>query len=339
MTSPVTFGLVGCGRVAPTHMGAIRALGKQGHLTAYCDTDPQVLSSFEGRTKARGYDRLDDLLQKADVDVVAVCTPSGLHADHAIQIAEAGKHVVVEKPMDVSLGAVDRMIAACQDHKVKLYPVFQNRFNPTLQLVKAALDKGRFGRLLAVNSTVIWKRTQRYYDQAAWRGTRAMDGGAFFNQGIHFVDAMRFLGGEVTEVQSMLGRQARDLECEDTGSALFRFENGAMGNIFVTMTGTQTAEGSITLIGETGMVKIGGEAMNHVDLWEFNEPDPDQDDLVEGTQVEIDSVYGSGHKAVYQHIVHDLTGVGSYPITAQDAAQSVRLLHAIQHAELHTLTG
>lgn len=325
MTTPVRFGILGCGRVAPTHVAAIRALGDQGTLTAVCDSNPEVRAAFMAKTQAPGFSSLEEMLE-SDVDVVSICTPSGDHGDQGVQIAEAGKHVLVEKPMDVSLEAVDRMIEACKANGVKLFPIFQNRFNPAIQLVKEAIDKGRFGKILAVNSTVIWKRTQAYYDLAPWRGTKALDGGAFFNQGIHFVDAMRYLGGEVVEVKSMLGTLARDMECEDTGSALFRFENGALGNIFVTMVGISTMEGSITVIGEHGQVKVGGGAMNRIDVWEFQAADPEQDDKVEGSRVEIDSVYGSGHEAVYLRVVDDLNRVAEYPITPQHAKGSVEMV-------------
>lgn len=323
---PVRFGILGYGRVAPTHVQAIRSAGDAAELVAVCDSCPEALAEFEPDASVQTFTDLEEMLALPELDVVSICTPSGLHADHAVAVAEAGKHVVVEKPLDVTLVAVERMKAACSRAGVNLYPVFQNRFNPTVQLVKEALDAGRFGRILAVNSTVIWKRTQEYYDLAPWRGTRAMDGGAFLNQGIHFLDIMRVLGGEVVRVESMPGRQAREIECEDTGAMLLQFENGALGTLFVTMAGTSDQEGSITLIGERGTVKIGGLAMDALDLWEFQEPHPEQDERAASPQTAIHSVYGNGHQAVYHHILRDLQNGEPFPLTVEDAQRSLDLI-------------
>lgn len=326
MTAPLRFGLLGCGRVAGTHRDAIASLGQSAELVAVCDVNPEALARFNSSSTVAAFGALADMLSDADLDVLSVCTPSGLHADHAVLAAEAGVHVLVEKPRDVTLEAVERMKAACRKAGVHLFPVFQNRFNPTIQLLKEAIDTGRFGKLVAVNSTVIWSRRQSYYDLGNWRGTRAMDGGAFMNQGIHFIDAMRYLGGEVKDVQFQLVRRVRNIECEDTGSALFTFENGSLGNIFVTMAGTSDQEGSLTVLGETGMVKVGGVAMNEIETWEFDKAHPEQDQKALNPQVSINSVYGNGHQAVYHRVAEHLQGGNAYPITVEDAQKSLELV-------------
>jgi len=322
--SPVRFGLVGCGRVAPTHFDAIEALGDTGKLVAVCDSDPTALADAVSRTGAEGYGKLEDMLARKDIDVVSVCTPSGLHAEHGIAAARAGKHVLVEKPIDVTLEKARALVDACEKAGVRLFPVFQNRLNTTVQLLKQAIDAGRFGKIYAINSTVIWKREQDYYDTAAWRGTRAMDGGAFMNQGIHFVDAMRYLGGEIVEVKSMLGTLARDIECEDTGSALFRFENGALGNIFVTMLGPSDQEGSLTVIGKNGTVRLGGPCMNTIDQWDFQEPDPAMDANAHDADYHTNSVYGVGHRAFYRQLADAATN-RAMP-DGEDGLSTLRLL-------------
>lgn len=306
-SQPLRFALVGCGRVAPTHFGAIREMEPAARLVAVCDHDPAALQKGVAATGADGHASLEDMLAREDIDVVSVCTPSGLHAAHGIAAAKAGKHVLVEKPTDVTMAAARRLVDACVAAGVHLFPVYQNRHNTTLRLLKAAIEKGRFGKLFAINGSVIWRRTQEYYDSAAWRGTRAMDGGALMNQGIHFLDAMRFVGGEIVEIHSMLETLSRQIECEDTGSVLLRFENGALGNLFVTMLGHKKEEGSLTVLGEKGHVKIGGGAMNTIEIWDFDEPDPGQDALAKDADYHTASVYGNGHKAMYRLVLETLT--------------------------------
>ena len=329
ISTPIRFALIGYGRVAPTHTDAIGELREDGRLVAVCDLNPEALAKGISGTQAKGYTDLGDMLTDPNIDVVSICTPSGLHAEHGKQAARAGKHVLVEKPMDVSLDAAQSLIDCCKENGVELFCVFQNRLNTTLQLVKSAIDAGRFGKIYAINSTVIWKRTQDYYDSADWRGTQAMDGGAFLNQGIHFVDAMRFLCGEVTEVKSMLGTLARDIESEDTGSALFRFENGTLGNIFVTMLGQKDQEGSITLLGEKGTVRIGGTALNQIEQWNFQEPNEEQDALAQNADYHTQSLYGFGHRIYYRHVTDYLKGHGPKPTSGPDGIQSLGVIRQI----------
>lgn len=313
LPAPLRIGLVGYGRVAPTHVEAIRAMETKGTLVAVCDCDAEALHRAIGETGARGTRDLGDFLQDTEIDVVSICTPSGLHAEQAIAAVNAGKHVIVEKPVDVCLEKARALVHAAEAAGVGVFSIFQNRLNPTMQLLKSAVDKGRFGRLLAINSSMIWKREQDYYDSAAWRGTRTMDGGAFMNQGIHFVDAMRFIGGDIVAVESMTGTLARGIECEDTGSALFRFANSALGNIFCTTAGFQDTEGSLTVIGERGQVKIGGMALNTIEQWDFDTPDDAQDTLAANADTFTASVYGNGHKRFYADVAESLCGSGILP--------------------------
>jgi UDP-N-acetyl-2-amino-2-deoxyglucuronate dehydrogenase len=332
-TTPLRFALVGCGRVAPTHFEAIQALGDKGRLIAVCDANPTALQNTVERTGAEGYSDLASMLAREDIDVVSICTPSGLHAQHGISVAKAGKHVLVEKPIDVTLEAAQALVDTCNANGVHLFPVFQNRLNSTIQLVKEAIDKGRFGKIYALNSTVIWKRTQDYYDADAWRGTRAMDGGAFMNQGIHFVDAMCYLCGDVSEVKSMLGTLARDMECEDTGSALLRFENGALGNIFVTMLGQTDQEGSLTVIGEKGTVKIGGTALNTIEQWNFQHEDAEMDAKAKDADYITKSVYGFGHSLYYHQVADHLQHDTQRPTEAQDSLRTLKAILDIYASE------
>ena len=326
---PIQFALTGYGRVAPTHKDAIKALGEDAVLAAVCDSNPDNLQKGVEATGAQGFASLEEMLQDPDLDVVSICTPSGLHAEHGKIAARAGKNVLVEKPMDVTLEAAQSLIDCCEKEGVELFCVFQNRLNTTIKLLKAAIDAGRFGKIYAINSTVIWKREQSYYDSDAWRGTHAMDGGAYLNQGIHFVDAMRHLGGEITEVKSTLGTLARNIESEDSGSALFRFESGALGNIFVTMLGRNDQEGSITVLGEKGRVTIGGSAMNQIEIWDFDEADDAQDTLAQNADYHTQSVYGFGHQFYYRQVADYLQGKGPHPTGGADGIKSLSLIREI----------
>jgi len=326
---PVSFALLGYGRVAPTHTDAIQELGPDAEIVAVCDNNPDALARGIDATGAQGFTSLGEMLQQAEIDVVSICTPSGYHAEHGILVARAGKHLLVEKPMDVSTKAAQSLIDGCAEEGVELFCVFQNRLNTTIQLLKAAIEAGRFGKIYAINSTVIWKRAQAYYDSDEWRGTKALDGGAYLNQGIHFVDAMRYLCGEIVEVQSMLGTLARSIESEDTGSALFRFKNGALGNIFVSMLGREDREGSITVLGEKGTVRIGGVALNQIDQWDFDDPSEAQDTLALNTDYHTKSVYGFGHQAYYRHVVDFLNDKGPKPTGGEDGLDSLGLIREI----------
>lgn len=328
---PINIAILGYGRVAPTHREAILALAPHARLAAVCDTRPEALTRalndlpIPQSPPPTPHSSLDTLLADPSIDLVSVCTPSGLHAQHGIACARAGKHVLVEKPIDVTLPAAEALVHACETAGVHLFPVYQNRLNTTIQLLKQAIDLGRFGKIHAINSTVIWHRDQAYYDSDPWRGTRAMDGGAFMNQGIHFLDAMHHLGGEITSVQSSLATLARSIECEDTGAAILRFKSGAIGTLFVTMLGIHDTEGSLTVIGEHGLVTIGGLALNTIERWEFTTPHPEQDALARDADYHTASVYGNGHKAFYRNALKTLQS-GAPPKSAAPELESLNVL-------------
>src|SRR6185295_2884089 len=250
-------------------------------LAAVCDIDADRARATGEKAGVPWFASLDAMLEGAAVDVVAVCTPSGLHPEHAVAAAKAGKHVVSEKPMALSLEGADAMIAACEKAGTKLFVVKQNRLNPPIQLLKRAVDRGRFGRIFMANVTVRWQRPDEYYEAEKWRGTWKLDGGAIMNQASHYVDLIQWLVGPVESVMAKTATQARRIEAEDSGAAVLTFASGAIGVIEVNvLTYPRNYEGSITLIGETGTVKIGGTSVNKVEHWSFSEYD-DDDKLVE----------------------------------------------------------
>src|SRR5262245_1018968 len=274
----IRFALVGCGRISANHIQAIEKHAERAELVAVCDPDPGSLAAATKKTGAPGFDRLDKLLAGSNADIVVLATPSGLHSAQTIEIAQAGRHVMTEKPMATRWQDGKRMVAACDAAGTRLFVVKQNRRNATLQLLKRAVEAGRFGRIYMVSVNVFWNRPQSYYDSAAWRGTWEFDGGAFMNQASHYVDLLDWLIGPVESVQAYTGTLARNIEVEDTGVVAVRWRSGALGTMSVTMLAyPKNFEGSITIFGETGTVRIGGVAVNEIQHWEFADKLPEDD--------------------------------------------------------------
>ena len=320
--------LVGCGRISANHLEAIGRVDGLA-LSAVCD-------AVEARARAAGerhgvpwFRSYEQMLAEAPSEVVAIATPSGLHPQHGIAAAQAGKHVVSEKPMAISLAGADALVHACDAAGVHLFVVKQNRLNPAIQLLKRAVEKGRFGRLYLANCTVRWTRPQEYYEQAPWRGTWEFDGGAFMNQASHYVDLIQWLVGPVESVVAKTATLARRIETEDSGAAVLRFRNGALGVLEVTMlTYPKNLEGSITLLGETGTVKIGGTAVNRVEQWTFADADPD-DALIEGAATSPPNVYGFGHEGYYRNVLAVLRGDAEPDTDGRAGRKSLELILGI----------
>jgi len=325
---PIRFALAGCGRIANNHFGAFEQHSDRAQLVAVCDVHPAALEQATKRTGARPYASYQEMLEASGADVVVLSTPSGLHPTQAIQAAEAGKHVVTEKPMATRWADGKRMVAACDDAGVRLFVVKQNRRNATLQLLKRAVDKKRFGRIFMATINVFWTRPQEYYDSAKWRGTWEFDGGAFMNQASHYIDLLDWLIGPVESVQAYTATLARNIQVEDTGVMSVRWRSGALGSVSVTMlTYPQNLEGSITIIGETGTVRIGGLAVNEIQHWEFAEPDPD-DANIKGASYETTSVYGFGHPLYYDNVIKVMRGEAEPETDGREGLRSLEILVA-----------
>jgi UDP-N-acetyl-2-amino-2-deoxyglucuronate dehydrogenase len=324
----VRFGLVGCGRISANHVAAMQAHAKDCELVGVCDSDPAALAKAQQATGAPGFASLDALLVGTEADAIVLATPSGLHAEQAIRCAAAGRHVVSEKPMATRWADGKRMVAACGEAGVHLFVVKQNRRNPTLQLVKRAVQRGRFGRIYMVAVNVFWSRPQSYYDSAPWRGTWEFDGGAFMNQASHYVDLLDWLIGPVESVQAYTATLARNIQVEDTGVLGVRWRSGALGTMAVTMlTYPKNLEGSVTIIGEKGTVRVGGMAVNAIEHWQFAEPDPD-DALVEQASYQTTSVYGHGHTPYYENVIRTLRGLAAPETDGREGLHSLEILIA-----------
>jgi UDP-N-acetyl-2-amino-2-deoxyglucuronate dehydrogenase len=325
----VKFALVGCGRIANNHFEALTRHAERAELVDVCDTDPAALAAAVAKTGAAGHASLAALLAQTRADCVILTTPSGLHPSQAAEVARAGLDVMTEKPMATRWSDGLAMVKACDEAGVRLFVVKQNRRNRTLQLLKQAVEAGRFGRLYMVNVNVFWTRPQAYYDSAAWRGTWEFDGGAFMNQASHYVDLLDWICGPVESVMAYTGTLARDIEVEDTGVAALKWRNGAMGSINVTMlTYPKNLEGSITLLGEKGSVRIGGVAVNEIKHWEFDTPHPMDAETAEASY-QTTSVYGFGHPLYYDNVIRTLRGEAQPETDGREGLKSLELLIAM----------
>lgn len=320
--------IVGCGRISKNHFDSISKFPDDIELVSICDTDNKTLKQHTDKFNVPGYRNLEDMLQSEKFDLLIICTPSGLHPEQTVLGAKYGVHVMTEKPMATRWSDGIRMVKACDEAKKYLFVVKQNRRNSTLQLLKRAMDEKRFGKIHMVHLNVFWTRPQEYYDSAKWRGTWELDGGAFMNQASHYVDLIDWLIGPVADIQAMTGTLARDIEVEDTGVLNVRWRSGALGSMSVTMlTYPKNMEGSITILGEKGTVKVGGVAVNEIQHWEF-EDQKDYDADINDANYETTSVYGFGHPSYYKNVVEVLRGNIEPDTDGREGLKSLEVLIA-----------
>jgi UDP-N-acetyl-2-amino-2-deoxyglucuronate dehydrogenase len=331
--SPITdrrvrFAVVGCGRIAASHFAALRAHAGDAELLAVCDPDKSALEKAVTGTGAHGFENLGALLEVCDPDVVVLCTPSGLHSQQTLKAARHGKHVVTEKPMATRWSDGLEMVRACDEAGVRLFVVKQNRRNATLQLVKRAVEQGRFGRIFMVTINVFWSRPQEYYDSARWRGTWEFDGGALMNQASHYVDLIDWLVGPVESVQAYIATLARNIQVEDTATVGIRWRSGALGSINVTMLAyPKNFEGSVTILGEHGTVRVGGVAVNEIQQWQFADRRPEDEDISSASYTTT-SVYGFGHPLYYENVIKALRGESEAETDGREGLRSLEILIA-----------
>lgn len=324
----IRFALVGCGRIAQKHFEALEKHGDRTELVAVCDVNPERLRKAMAQTGASGFDSLTDLLSQSDADIVVLATPSGLHPTQTIEIAATKRHIMTEKPMATRWKDGLDMVEACDKAGVHLFVVKQNRCNATLRLLKNAVQQKRFGRIYMVTINVFWSRPQSYYDADAWRGTWEFDGGALMNQASHYVDLVDWLIGPVESVQAYVGTLARDIQVEDSATVGIRWRSGAIGSLNVTMlTYPRNLEGSITILGEKGTVRVGGVAVNEIQHWEFAEPHED-DIKISSASYQTTSIYGFGHPLYYDNVIKTLCGEAEAETDGREGLRSLELLIA-----------
>jgi len=324
----IRIGLVGCGRISKNHFGSFESYPEDIQLNAVCDVDSRALVEHSSRYGVPGYANLKDMLEKESLDLVVLCTPSGLHPEQAVLAARYGVGTVSEKPMATRWEDGLRMVRACDEAGVRLFVVKQNRRNPTLQLLKRATQEQRFGKIHLVQVNVFWTRPQSYYDQGnGWRGTWEFDGGAFMNQASHYVDLLEWLIGPVETVHAMTST-TRDIEAEDTGVLNLKWRNGALGSMSVTMlTYPKNLEGSITILGERGTARLGGVAVNEAQIWDFAEK-REYDQEVREASYATTSVYGFGHPLYYRNVIDVIRGNASPETDGRSGLKSLEILIA-----------
>ena len=327
----INFALVGCGRISKRHselLGENRIAGAQ--LVAVCDRVVSKAQVIADKFSIPAYSCLHDMMKAEKIDVVVVLTESGLHAQHTIELAPYGAHVVVEKPMALTLDDADAMIEACDKNGVKLFVVKQNRFNVPIVQLRKALDQGRFGKLIMGTIRVRWCRPQAYYDQDSWRGTWAYDGGVLTNQASHHVDLLEWMMGDVESVFAKSKNALADIEAEDTAVVILKFRSGALGVIEATTAiRPKDLEGSISILGETGSVEVSGFAVNEMKTWNFTEIHEEDRDVIEKYSVNPPNVYGFGHQAYYEHVVDCLENKTAQLVDGLQGRKSLELINAI----------
>ena len=327
----IKFALVGCGRIAKRHselLGKV-AIGNAS-IVAVCDI-------IEDRCKIIGdaynipyYTDMHEMMKQENIDVVSVLTESGYHAKHVINLAKYGKHIVVEKPMALTLNDADAMIEACYRNNVKLFVVKQNRFNVPVLKLREALEAERFGKLILGTVRVRWSRNQAYYDQDWWRGKWSMDGGVLTNQASHHIDLLEWMMGDVESVFAKSKTALVDIEAEDTAIVSLKFRNGALGIIeATTAVRPKDLEGSISILGSNGSVEIGGFAVNKMIHWNFEELMSEDQDVMEKYSVNPPNVYGFGHQAYYEHVVDCIANNKSHLVDGLVGRKSLELIMAI----------
>ncbi len=325
------FALVGCGRISQRHSDLLGNNEINGaRLTAVCDKILNKAQKIANKFGIPAYEDMHEMMKSEKIDVVVILTESGRHASHVIQLAPYGAHIVVEKPMALTLKDADEMIEACNRKRIKLFVIKQNRFNlPVVQLRKA-LEEGRFGKLILGTVRVRWCRTQEYYDLDDWRGTWALDGGVLTNQASHHIDLLEWMMGDVETVYAKSKTALVDIEAEDTAVVVLKFSNGALGVIEATTAiRPKDLEGSISILGESGSVEIGGFAVNELKVWNFSKNLKGDDEVKDKFSVNPPNVYGFGHKAYYDHVVDCIKNDSIQLVDGLEGRKSLELINSI----------
>lgn len=326
MNSVYKIAIIGCGRIAKKHLEVVHT-NKNLDLISVCDINEEKAKKTAKSMNVKYYTNYIKMLQNEKIDIVSILTPSGLHAKHTIDAANYKKHVIVEKPMALTLDDADKMIEACDINGVKLFVVKQNRYNKPVQKLRAAIVNNRFGKIVLATVRVRWCRTQKYYDMDDWRGTWKYDGGVLANQASHHIDLLEWMVGEVESVFAKSNTSLVEIETEDTAVATLKFRNGALGIIEATTAARpKDLEGSLSILGEKGSVEIGGFAVNSVKHWQFS--DSTKEDIESFNQNPPD-IYGFGHKKYYENVIASLQNNTKALVDGLEGRKSLELITAI----------
>lgn len=328
LNQKIKFALIGCGAIANKHMIAINRLDNAEVVGAY-DIDFHAAKVFGEKNSIPTFTKVEEMIEKTGPDVLNILTPSGSHAENLLELISFKRHFVVEKPLALRLDQIDQIIERCEARGIKIFVVQQNRFNLPIQMIKEALDKGRFGKLVLGTVRVRWCRQQSYYDQKSWRGTWAYDGGVFTNQASHHIDILIWLMGEVESVMAKIATRLVNIEAEDTGVAILMFKNGALGILeATTATRPKDLEGSISVLGEKGSVEIGGFFMNELKTWNFEEID-DMDAEIWEKFSKVPNGTAWNHTQFFKDVLDSLINEKRGLIDGLEGRKSIELINAI----------
>lgn len=322
------FAIIGCGRISKIHTSVIPELSG-AKITAVCDIVEERAKNYAEKFKCELYKDYRELIKSKDVDIVDICTPTYLHAEMAIRAAESGKHLIVEKPMALSLADANAMVKASEDNRVKLFVVKQNRYNPPIVKLKEAIDEGRFGKIFYGNTTVFWHRDHSYYDEHEWFRVRGKGGGVLINQASHNIDMLVWLMGPVESVYAKVGIMTHKIETEDLGLAILKFKSGAWGTVEATTSVfPRNIEGSVSIFGENGSVKVGGIQMNEMQLWEFKDFKT-EDGLYSQHSNTPPNIYGFGHIKFMEDVLKAFHGEKTPFLDGIDGKTSLEVILAM----------
>ena len=329
------YALIGCGRISPNHVVAAKNNGLD--IVAFCDIDKanaeDKIKKFDlDPEKVSIYEDYHEMLAMEEPELVAIATESGKHAAIALDCIKAGCHVIIEKPIALSLADADAIIQAGKEKGVLVCANHQNRFNKSIQEIRKAMEKGRFGKLLYGTAHIRWARDHEYYDRAAWRGTWEQDGGALMNQCIHDIDLLRWMmGDEVDTVFGMTDRLIHPyIEAEDLGIALVKFKNGSYGTIEgTTNVYPKNLEETLYIFGEKGTVKAGGEAVNIIEEWKFSDYFGDEEIIKQECSENPPNVYGFGHTKLYKNVIGAIEGREKLLVDGEAGKRALELVLAI----------
>lgn len=310
--SKLKYALIGCGRISKWHVEAVAKNNADVEMVAACDIlkvsadeKAEIYKGFFNAANIKTYTDYKEMLDNEDIDIVSIATESGYHPEIAIYCMNKGKHVVVEKPMALSIKDADDMIEAARNNNVKLCVSHQNRFNKVIQQLRSAVEGDRFGRLVNSMASIRWNRNMGYYEQAPWRGTWELDGGTLMNQCIHDIDLLQWMmGGEVESVYAQTGNYLRDIAGEDFGAIIVRFKNGAVGIIEGSAcVYPKNLEETLSIFGEKGAVVIGGLAVNRIETWRFEDGLDNEGEILKHQEGDPDTVYGNGHTPLFKDMI------------------------------------
>ncbi len=328
----LNFALVGCGRIAQKKHAPILANDiKEADLVAVCDIKPARAKELGEKYNVPYYTDYHEMAKKhSEIDVFNVLTESGNHARHTIDLARYGKHIVVEKPIALTIQDADRMIEACKKNKCRLFVVKQNRYNYPIHKLKEAIDQKRFGKIFLATVRVRWCRRQDYYDMDEWRGTWKLDGGIFSQQASHHLDLLEWLAGDVESVFAKSINAFAKIETEDTGVVLIKFKNRALGLIEATTAARPTdIEGSISILGSKGIAEVGGFAVNEMKIWQFEDKMPGDEEALNRYKTSPPSVYGFGHLQYLKDVIDAIVNRKKAFVDGNEGRKALKLIHAI----------